>query len=596
MPNCLRPLLSLLALLIAGVAVSQSRALSCFFSADFETPEQFDGWDLGAEVERQSPTGTPLGEFVPAWSIGDAQDADAAGYFPVPDQPFGNTFAMVNDAAPPCNCDLAQVALTTPTLDLTGRTGVALECRVYYEGTFGAGPALVQVSTDDGPWSTVVDLPVVANEWQNVFVDLSAFDDQADFRLRFLWSDAGAWASGFAVDDVCFRERFANDASIMRVLAHDVSISPFNAGDQSLRYHQLPLEQAGPLVVSVEVRNSGTDMLRYVGVSTSLFQNGTNIGPFPATPIDSLVPGERVTVQIATGWEADAYGELDVFASVGANGFDEDVNDNSGLFIMHITGPGWDNGYGTMSSDAGSIEGTIGNSGGYIAANRMEIIRSGSHAEGISVQLGTGTNIGAVVRAILTDASLALIDTSVRHIITEADLERIYANGSLYFPLSATPSLETGDVFVGIQHLSTSANHIMEVGISGEAPVGASILREGSAFTLSYLRATPMVRLHLSAVGVGVEDQAEPGNTDLQLYPVPASTTVRAMVTTARSEVVNARLVDASGRIVRAWSLGMLPAGNHGVDFPVAELAEGIYSLLLTSGSAGQQGRIVIAR
>lgn len=590
----LRHNLSLAALLVAGVVVGQPREQTCFFSAAFDTPDQLNDWDLGPQVERRSPTGTPLGEFVTAWNVGNAQEANAAGYFPVPDQPIGNRFVMANDAAPPCNCDFALATLTTPVLDLSGKNGVAMECRVYNEGTFGAGPALVQVSIADDQWITMATIPTVVDEWQDLFINLSAFDGQSAVRIRFLWSDAGAWASGFALDDLCLRERFANDASIVRVLAHDVAISPFTMGDQTLRYRQLPLEQAGPLTVSVEVKNSGTDILRDVVVSTSLFQNGANFGPFDAPLIDSLVPGERMMVRIATGWQADAVGELDVFATIGASGMDEDVNDNSGLAIVYITGPGWDNGYAAMACDEGEVQGGVGGSQGFIAANRMEIIEPGSVAQGISVQFGTGTYVGAVVRAILTDGSLALIDTSSRKVLAASDLELIYANAPLYFPMTATPELFAGDLFVGIQHLAGASGNVLEVGVSGDAPIGASILREGTTFTLSYLRSTPMVRLHLAAVEVGVEESEGSSNGPLHLYPIPANTMVHVDLEQLQNETLEGALLDAMGRNVRSWSFGAAPLGKRSIQLPLEDLAEGAYHLVLTSGSSRWQGRLLI--
>ena len=587
-----RSLAFLLSGLLSITGWAQPRALPCFFSADFESVDPLSGWDIGPLVERRSSDGIGLGEFVPAWSVGAAIAANSHGYFPVADHPFGNLFVMVNDDAAPCNCDMPLVALTTPVLDLGGRTGVALECRVFNEGTLGAAPATVEVNTGGDTWSLLATLPNVVGEWQNIFIDLSAFDGQANIRLRFNWGDGGGWSSGFALDDLCIRERLAHDFTIVDVLAHDVAVAPFVMGDQSLRYRQLPLEQAGPLIVTVEVKNSGTDTLRNVGVSASLFQNGNNIGPFEAVPLDSLLPGERAWVRISTGWEATEVGELDVFAAGGAGPTDDDANDNSGLTIMQITGPGWDNGYSAMACDNGLAEGAIRSEDGIIAANRMEIIRPGSTATGISAQFGTGTQLGEEVRAILMDMNFSLLDTSARRAISQEDLDAIWGGAPLYFPLTGQSTLPVGDLFTGIQHLRTGSVGVVEVAVGGSAVVGGSTLQVGNSFTLSFSRTTPMVRLHLSAVGVGIHGPTLPPGQDLHIYPVPAVTTAKIDFELAHGGSVEIELIDGMGRLVRKWSAGVLPGGKNSWIMDVSDLDEGSYTAVIRSLKEVKSARI----
>src|SRR5690606_35337204 len=79
-----KPTLFALALAFAGsigTSHAQSRAATCFFTNDFEHEDALNGWDLGPAVERRTPEGEGLGEFVPAWTTGTAADANAEGYF-----------------------------------------------------------------------------------------------------------------------------------------------------------------------------------------------------------------------------------------------------------------------------------------------------------------------------------------------------------------------------------------------------------------------------------------------------------------------------------------------------------------------------------
>ena len=110
-----RSLALILAPCMALQVMAQPRAADCFFTADFEGEDPLQGWDLGALVERQDANNVGNGEFVAAWSVGNAATANAAGYFPVPDAPVGDLFARANDAASPCNCAMDAVSLTTPS-------------------------------------------------------------------------------------------------------------------------------------------------------------------------------------------------------------------------------------------------------------------------------------------------------------------------------------------------------------------------------------------------------------------------------------------------------------------------------------------------
>src|SRR5690606_159569 len=72
-------------LMLAGTLSAQgaAKAQACFFSEDFSNGLPA-GWDIGPAVERQTADGTGLGEFVPAWIVGTASEANANGFFPVP--------------------------------------------------------------------------------------------------------------------------------------------------------------------------------------------------------------------------------------------------------------------------------------------------------------------------------------------------------------------------------------------------------------------------------------------------------------------------------------------------------------------------------
>lgn len=590
-----RPQLITAALSIALPFMSwaQPRAASCFFTADFEHTDALDGWDLGPLVERQTPEGDGLGEFVPAWMLGDAYNANSAQYFPVLDQPFGNRFVMTNDAAPPCNCDMSDVSLTSPVIDLSGRSNAVLECRVFNEGILGAGVAHIETTSDDENWQSVAEIPALMDEWQWLTVDLSDLDGSGTMRFRFRWSDGSNWAGGFAVDDVCLRERLTHDLTLMSARTGDATVSAFLPGDQTLAYRQLPLEQAGAIQVTAALKNTGTEILRHIQAHATLVFNGAEHGPFASAAIDSLMPGSVVLAPITTGWTPDATGTVHVNVTAASEALDDDASDNDATSELQITGTGWDAGYSAMARDFGPAIGSIGSIDPFTVANRMEMTAPGSHAFGISAELHPSTEAGAVVRALLMDGNFSFLDTSMRRTLSQADIDGIQSGTPLYFSLVSAPTLPQGDVWVALQRLEADGPH-MAVNVGGDSPLGSSALLEGIAFTLSYLHSTPMVRLHLSEMAVGISGTGTAIGP--MIYPSPANDVVHVTLPASTTGTHPWWITDAAGRTVRSGFFGAQQAHQpHSID--VSDLVPGMY-LLVTPGNKGPSStaRLVVSR
>ena len=569
---------------------AQPKAQPCFFSEDFEGDDIPAGWDIGPLVERTDENGVPLGEQVPAWTIGNAAQANAGGYFEVPDMPIGNRFVMANDDAPPCPCDHSEVILVTPELDFSDRTNVALEFRVYHDMLFGGGEAIVEASPNGTDWYWVHSIPAMEGEWQQLTADMSGWNDPQVW-IRFRWSDNGEWATGIAIDDVCLRERYTNDLSIERVSTGNDTIPPFTTGDQSLRYTMLPLEQAGEFSITAEVMNRGTGSMNDISIEAMIQLDGTDHGPFNSDPIGTLLPGERRTIVIGTGWVPTTIGEVIVNATVSATETDEDPIDNTASTTMQITGPGWDDGYSAMALDDGVQQGSIGGSEIFITGNRFEMIANGTPT-GISAVLAPGTEIGTEIRAIIFDANMAVIDTSLRHTITQEDIDLGLGGGSIFLPFSDQEELPAGDVFAGVQRISGTGPVL--IGQSGNGPIGAAFHMQGNTFDLSYPNAIPMVRLHFSDFGVSVAE-ADQASTFLQIRPVPVSDQGTLIFDLDRNSTVFYRIIDASGRSVIQRDLGKLPEGRHAIDLEVRSLSAGVYFLSLQQEEQILAIRFVIA-
>lgn len=574
-----------------GTSHAQTRAAACFFSNDFEASDALNGWDLGPTVERRSPEGEGLGEFVPAWTLGNAIDANADGYFPVPDSPISNRIAMANDAAAPCNCDMANVSLTSPTIDLSGRTGVALECRVFNENTFGAGPSVIEASTVEGEWTTIHTLADVAGAWQSVLVDLSDFEGSASFKLRFRWSDGGNWAGGFAVDDVCIRERNTFDLVVSQAQLGEGTASPFTTGDQRMFYRQLPLSQTAPVTVAAMVKNGGTAALHQVRLTALIDLNGTQYGPFTSEPLADLAPGVVQEVAIATGWQPSTTGTATITITGETEEADEDIADDSAVGTIHFTGAGWDAGYSALSCDNDIQSGYIGGAGAFMVVNRIEVTTAGDHAAGISVRYDTGTQAGAVIRAVLMDALFNTIDTSTRRILSGADLDAIWNGTPLFETFTAGHALNPGDYYLGLQHIIDADARAVQIAAGGATPEGRSAIMEGVGFTVTYLHTAPMVRLHLSAVPVGVAENV--GTAGPTLYPNPANGSVQVLLPEG-GPAMNWVMTDMTGRVVRAGSWAAIAETPVQGRVDLSALPAGAYHMSLHSLSGSWTSLLLV--
>ncbi len=570
-----------------------SHAQGIFFTASFEGGSWPSEFELGPDVERLDSDGQGTGEFVPAWRIGNSTDANAGGFFPVPNVPNGNSFAMANDDADPCDCDLSDVALVLNAPSFLGRSGVGLECRVFHERTLGGGDAFVEVSVGGGSWILVATVPVLAGDWHPLMVNLGAFDGLDDIRVRFRWSDGGNWASGFAVDDIVLRERSPNDLVVEAVHVGDPGADPFQGGDQRLAYAQLPLEQAGALTLSAEVVNRGTTVMDGITVNASVTLNGTPQLVRDTLLDASLIPGQRTTVVLSTDWIPDTAGDVVITCTAMGSTTDDDPTNNTGAVQLRITGPGWDLGYGTMARDLGQEEGVIGDTAGFILANRMELPNAGSTVRGMSAFVTANSTLGAEVRAILMDANLAFVDTSTRHIITQEDLDLAGVGGALYLPFAGLETLGSGDYFIGLQLLDSGG--AVFVGLSGTSPTGAALLMQGVNFDVDYLRSTPMVRAHLEDFAVGLVEVAAGDQDRMQVFPVPMRDAGTLRFRLDGPERVMWRILDIHGREETRNELGRLSAGEHRFVIDANSLPAGVHIVELRSGTSRAVERIVVA-
>jgi hypothetical protein len=111
-------------------------------------------------------------------------------------------YAVTNDDADNGNgcCDY----LITPEMDWTDLPTYRMNFASYYDGSYTQS-AYVEISTDAGATWTVINTLSPATSWQNIEIDLAAYSGASGLGsvwVAFHADDNGAWASGWAVDDV----------------------------------------------------------------------------------------------------------------------------------------------------------------------------------------------------------------------------------------------------------------------------------------------------------------------------------------------------------------------------------------------------------
>jgi hypothetical protein len=166
----------------------------------------------------------------------------------------------------------------------------------------------------------------------------------------------------------------------------------------------------------------------------------------------------------------------------------------------------------------------------------------------------------------------------------------------LFLALSSAPTLEPGDYFVGFQRLESDVTTTLSMATSGNGPLGASVLLTGSTFVVNYLERTPMVRLHLSAFGVGVEEGTMEGTSPLHVFPNPVVNDLTVSFDLAVGGPVQMDLQDASGRLVQHLWQGSLPAGEQRFTLPMERIPNGIYLLTARTATDILTQRIIVAR
>ncbi len=137
------------------------------------------------------------------WQVGDEATAESQPY----DIPSSNTsdFAYVNDDN--CDCNMSEVDLIFPVVDLSNFTSAQVSFDSYFEGNTYQGNteyAGLFASTDGQNFTLVGDLVASGADgpWVQQQFDLANYIGESTLTLLIYYNDGGGWLYGCAVDNV----------------------------------------------------------------------------------------------------------------------------------------------------------------------------------------------------------------------------------------------------------------------------------------------------------------------------------------------------------------------------------------------------------
>lgn len=254
----MKKLLLFITALVAGSWGLQAQTV--VLSEDFETGTPPSGWLLSANTPSMG------------WEFGTALGSQ---FFPVDPH---TRYACSNDDAHDDNSAGQNVAdmdrLITPAMDLTpySASGVILSYEYVQPATWGSTGA-IEVSTDGGTTWSAIQTVTPSASWTTGTVNLTSYTNQNALHVAFRHNDGGAWADGFAVDDVVVRTVAANDAAM-----ESITVDPYVASgniDITGIYSNQGSNALTSLDINYQIDNGAVQTDNLTGLNVALLGTGT---------------------------------------------------------------------------------------------------------------------------------------------------------------------------------------------------------------------------------------------------------------------------------------------------------------------------------
>ncbi|TXH59125.1 MAG: T9SS type A sorting domain-containing protein [Bacteroidia bacterium] len=493
--------------------------------------------------------------------------------------------------------------LTSPVINVASLAGNA-QVMLQFEQT-GAKfyeDQYVEVSTDGTTWTRVYDNAAKAmhsanssNPYPNVElvqVDIeSAISAAAStVQIRFGWTsiyptntNPNAWVTyGWFVDNVQI------------VTKPDVDLA-YTYGDYHFtgyKYTQIPTAQISPVTFRAGVKNQGTTPLTNVTLTVT---DGT-------TPVTSTPVG--VAVASVDTLEADftlpsTVGTYNIQRSLSLAETDDNPANNSGLTANSFAVSNY-----TYACDNNSnfteypLDGLVDQSQNPIvirAVGNSFDIYSNQDIYGVDFRLFTGTTTNSEVYVELYEmdqnassaADLWVGPLAESDIFTVTSAAQVSQIQKLAFNTPYT--LETGKTYLALLRLVSGT---VKIASSGESDSGQGWINIDNAQVWGTFTDIPVVRMNFDpSLSVKNNNELVSG---VSVYPNPAADNAEVSFNLNAASDVTINVVDVNGKVVNSNVLKNLAVGANSTSLNVANLANGVYSVVIKSNDSTVTKKLVV--
>jgi len=573
--------------------------------------ENFEGVDAPALPADMNTTSLENNYYVPTESgnvqvsgffTGNSQDAGAGGYWTYLDD--HTTFAMTNDdsclpggVAPneANNCDLSFEVLELPEFDFTGQSNMWILFEFYHDKNWGGGDASVEISVDSGTtWEELSDGPLPETQaWQAAAFDLSDYSDSSSVTIRFLWSDAGSWASGFAVDDIVINP--LPEYAIKLNQALQVFPSSYFGGTS---YPTVPKSQAEATAYNFAgyIQNMGLNTLDSARVYASITSEGFSSQSDGINTVsldqDSLFCNDVFTATSAGTYTADIYAADENGTQTETSSVSFEVTEFE--YARDDAGMSGDYSGGSFVNDAGSEQ----------RGNVFDIYADAT-IYAIKVRAHPATSPSCMVKGIINtvipgDGTEANPTTYAFFTETPAINIGEYTDGWTNLMFNPPVQVFAGDVILATISAAYNGVDTLVIGTSGNTDVAETMLQDidgtqpnGNPGDWYYTTTAPMVRLNFDPNATGPTPPASVNEivnqANFNVYPNPNNGIFNISISNS-VENQTIEIKNIIGQIVYSET-----ASNSSINtIDLSDLDKGVYTVSLVSESGISTAKKII--
>ncbi|MEZ4806674.1 MAG: T9SS type A sorting domain-containing protein [Flavobacteriales bacterium] len=563
--------------------------------------ETFDSGLNGWTVE------TSLGAV--DWKWTDVGPGLTSSTYPVPalntSTPSG--WAIIDDDFDGVSGQSTDASLVSPVIDLSSAPpNMKLEFDQYFQ-EFQADACFVGISTDGGAnWDEIeVNAGVGRDgrpnpELMDVNISPWVAADPTNVMIRFRYT--ATWDYGWQVDNVRVVDLEDNDMAIVQAHYTDYTYDDVGA-TSGIEYSMIPSDHVAPMVMNAALRNRG--FLQQTGVTLTVDVAGPNGSSFndssaPAT----YEPLQNDTAMVTAYTPGGGVGTYNVTFTVSQDQVDDLPGDNVATASFQVssgiyaTDDGVADGYFLTTGDNDGVAVEIGNTFNMVVADE---------AYGIQVALHENTSIGSIIYAAIYEEHIVaatehptVLEYTVDHIVTEADLNAIGGSTFITIPFSSPVTLNAGQSYSALVGTAGGADD-MAICTSGESAALSSNVHypsgiPGSANVMFYTTSTPMVRLQLSGA-VGIAERMMDNGVGLgQNMPNPTTGVTTIPYQLERDADVSLRIHDLSGKVVMEQIIGRRAPGAYTITMDTHQLQAGSYYYSLAADDVRLTRRMTVVK